>query len=314
MYNFIYSTSNIYAPYCLVSMRSLLENNPDLKPSHFYVLSNDIDESNKQKMEELCEEYNCMLSIIDCIPVIESIFEDGAILNFNPSSFLRIFIPQILPELDKALFLDSDTLVFQGIKELYDTDISDYYCAMSFNMPIYSTMLNEAQLDFDSGYYNAGVILLNLELWRQDNIQGRILRYYFSHGGNFPTDDQSVINAIVSHRTMVIPYKYNAMIGTFYWSYKKFCSINTEIGKKSYAEYMEAKSKPVIVHFNGPGVRPWEHLCAHPYSKDYQRVLKTLYPRYNLVWHNGGFIWNIAQFLKHKVVDTSECYIRKGNQ
>ena len=46
------------------------------------------------------------------------------------------------------------------------------------------------------------------------------------------------------------------MIGTFYWSYYKFCKINIKIGNKTKLEFLEAKHKPVIVHFNGPGVRP----------------------------------------------------------
>lgn len=300
----------MYAPYCLTSMSSLLKNNPDLRECCFYILSNDISAAMRDKMELLCRKFNVKLQIIDCNPVIRSIFEGGK-LNFNPASFLRIFIPQILPEIDKALFIDSDTYVCSGIQELYETDISNYYCAMSYNMPIYKEMLQEAELSRSAGYFNAGIMLLNLKAWREDKIQQRILQYYYDHGGNFPTDDQSVINAIVAESTLVLPYRFNAMIGTFYWSYKKFCNINSEIGKKTKEEFMEAKNQPVIIHFNGPGVRPWEKLCGHPYSRIYLNELMSVNPDYKMIMPNGSMIRCIGQYCKHKVIDKIECFINR---
>ena len=136
---------------------------------------------------------------------------------------MRIFIPQLLPrEVDKALFSDSDTYINYGIKELYDSDITECLSCMSYNQPIYKEMLKEASLNKEDGYFNAGIILINLEKWRDRNIQSEILDYYYKQGGNFPTVDQSVINAIVGKETKVLPYKYNSMIGNFYWSYKNF--------------------------------------------------------------------------------------------
>ena len=311
MYNFIYSSSNIYAPYCLTSMGSLLKNNQELSECCFYVLSNDITTAMKEKMEALCRSFNADLHIIDCNPVIKEILEGGGKLNFNPSSFLRIFIPQILPQVDKALFIDSDTYICSGIKELYETDITNYYCAMSYNMPIYKEMLQEAQMKSTAGYFNAGVILLNLKLWREKEIHKRILQFYHNHGGNFPTDDQSVINAIVAEETLVLPYKYNAMIGVFYWSFKKFCKINTKIGYKTKKEYMEARQRPVIIHFNGPGVRPWEKLCGHPYTRVYTKELMSVNPEYKRKMPEGSIQKNIGQYFKHKIVDKIECFVNK---
>ena len=77
MFNFIYSSSNMYAPYCLTSMSSLLKNNPDLRECCFYILSNDISAAMRDKMELLCRKFNVKLQIIDCNPVIRSIFEGG---------------------------------------------------------------------------------------------------------------------------------------------------------------------------------------------------------------------------------------------
>ncbi len=181
-------------------------------------------------------------------------------------------------------------------------------------MPIYSEMQKEAGLSADQGYYNAGIILLNLKAWREQRVQERILDYYYINGGSFPTDDQSVINAIVSKQTLTLDYKYNAMIGTFYWSYKKFCQINQIAGIKTKYEYDNASVHPVIVHFNGPGVRPWEKWCAHPYSKKFRECMFRMNPDIALSVSSKGIKYSVAQYIKHKVFDSVERIVNKGWQ
>lgn len=313
MYNFIYSSSDEYAPYCLTSMHSLLRNNKDLCDVKFYVLSNNINNQTKDLMRRICDQYSAKLTFIDCKSTIYGIFASGGKLNFNPSSFLRIFIPELLPNcVEKALFIDSDTYVNTGISKLYNTNISGYLCAMSYNQPIYRGMLREASLEDGEGYFNAGVILLNLAAWRENNIQERILEYYYAHGGNFPTDDQSVINAIVGRQTLVLDYKYNAMTEIFYWSYKKFCDMNTYIGRKTKEEYLDAKHRPVIIHFNGPGIRPWQKWCGHPYTHVFRRELKQCFPEITFYRQKRSVGYLLAQYLKHTIFEKIICIIHDG--
>lgn len=77
MYNFIYSSSDIYAPYCLTSMSSLLKNNPNLSECRFYVLSNNISSAMRDRMKSLCGSYQAELHVVDCNLVIDSIFVGG---------------------------------------------------------------------------------------------------------------------------------------------------------------------------------------------------------------------------------------------
>ncbi|MGM9861758.1 MAG: glycosyltransferase family 8 protein [Muribaculaceae bacterium] len=314
MYNFIYSTSNEYAPYCATSIKSMLLNNSDLiGGGNFFILTHDIDDNNKAILQSICADYGVAINIIDCRATIEGLFSAGAKLNFNPSSFLRIFIPEILPNLDKALFVDSDTYVGPGITDLYDINIDDAPCAMSCNMPIYKEMQIEAGLSESDNYYNAGVILLNLKYWRDNNIQQKILDYYYSNGGNFPTDDQSVINALVAKKTLRLHYKYNMMIVGCYYSYKKFAAMNLTAGICTKDEYTEAQRQPVIIHFNGPGVRPWQCFCGHPYTKAFRKVLFSLYPDFKLKMPKSGRFdsrWKIyAQYFKHKFLDKLDVFL-----
>ena len=312
-YNFIYSTSNEYAPYCATSINSLLINNSDMISEGevaVYILSHDLDERNKKVLSSVCVNYNAKIKIVNCKDKVLELLSCGAKLNFNPSSFIRIFIPQLFQDVDKALFVDSDTYINGSLKEMYDIDLTDSPCAMCCNSPVYREMQEEANIDIAEPYYNAGIMLMNLKYWREHNLVDRMLQFYFSKKEGFPTDDQSVINAFVASNAVRLPYKYNMMIVIAYSSYKKFCSINLPVGCCAKKEYVEAQESPAIIHFNGPGVRPWEMLCAHPYTKMYRKMLFSLYPDIKLTSHRGK-VYLLAQYFKHKIVDNIEKIINK---
>lgn len=82
MYNFIYSSSDAYAPYCVTSITTLLKNNPDLTDAHIFVLSNAISDKNIRIMKWRCNEYKAKLSIINCADKIMNIEAGGGDTKF----------------------------------------------------------------------------------------------------------------------------------------------------------------------------------------------------------------------------------------
>ncbi len=89
MYNFVYSSSDQYAPYCLVSMASLLKNNSDLNDVNFYILSNDISDKNRDIMKKLCDDFSASLNIVDCDETISQILRGGVHLTLMFQAFLE---------------------------------------------------------------------------------------------------------------------------------------------------------------------------------------------------------------------------------
>lgn len=307
-YNIIYSSSDEYAPYCLTSMLSLLTNNTDLERIRFFVLSNGISDEMKNLMTSFLETEKSNIIFIET-EVLKSKLKDLK-FNFNISSFLRIFIPDIMPkDIEKALFIDSDTLVFNGIKELYETNIEEKYCAAVLDQPIWKDLCEESKISVDDGIINAGVLLLNIKLWREDKVKEQILEFYFNNGANFKTDDQAVINAVCRSKMVILPYKYNAMRNIFYFSYKKFYYMNYPVGRRGLKEYNEAKTHPVIVHFNSPDIRPWEKWCAHPMCSAFREEFIKHTDKLNLKSPKASTLKCVLKYIKHKIFDKIESTI-----
>ena len=122
----------------------------------------------------------------DCFSVIIKICEADKYKNYierinqkthvTPTSLLKFELPNILPDVDKLLYLDSDIIVKGDLEELFQIDIKDYYLAAS---PEIWRNLDKywAGEDFsieNSFYFNSGVLLYNLNLMRIDNISSSL--------------------------------------------------------------------------------------------------------------------------------------------
>jgi hypothetical protein len=78
----------------------------------------------------------------------------------------RIFLPDLLPEVGRALYLDVDTIVLRSLSPLWALDLRDHYVAAVTNVPE-RHMLGHAEELGGAGpgdYFNSGVLLMNLEL------------------------------------------------------------------------------------------------------------------------------------------------------
>lgn len=310
IYNICFSSSNIYIPFCISAISSLIENNKELLRDdlRIHLLSNDISEENIKLLRRLLNKYNIPLQIVDVQKFKDKIEELGIKLEFNISSVLRLFIAELLPNNDKVLFVDSDTYISNGIKELYDIDISGYPCGMVQNQPVFEKLLRECDLEKDSPYYNAGVMLINLKYWRENKIQEKLLECY-KNKGHFSVDDQGVINCVLAKSTLPLPYKYNAMKPIFSCNYKRFCNVNLPQGFASGEEFWEAKKSPVIVHFNGPALRPWESWCGHPYTKQFRKHLHMHFPDFKLWKSSKSRMFVFKQYIWNRFINRIYNYI-----
>ncbi len=109
-YNIVFSSSNIYIPFCMAAIDSLLSNNEDVIGGvTINVIDNGIDIANLSKLKKLCDGFKAGLRIIKTDDLKKKLESSCLSFNFNISSALRVFIADWFPNEDKVLFIDSDT-------------------------------------------------------------------------------------------------------------------------------------------------------------------------------------------------------------
>jgi lipopolysaccharide biosynthesis glycosyltransferase len=247
--NYIYPAS--------VAVFSMLQN---AKPNTFYKLyafvPNDFSETNKSKLLSLHELFkNFNLEFVDMGECYKNAFVSGHIKN---PAYYKFNIPDILPQFDKCLYCDVDTLILNDLGEMYDFDLHGKGLGGVADRPRYEIKSSRAKYFPDTfvsrtdKYINSGILLYDLAVLREQNLVQKLTEYLASHPSPI-YHDQSAINEICYDQITDIPVKYNIM--TFYNFGPSFKSSKTNTHGYSPEEWEEAMENPTIIHY--AGLKPW---------------------------------------------------------
>ena len=143
--------------------------------------------------------------------VQESVRVTYKALRLPPASMYRYFIADLLPEYNKAIYLDIDTIVTRDISPLLN---------FKLNNPIGA--LVEMQLEFldnvqykDHAYFNAGVMVLDLEYWRENNVSEKLVELSKKITMWTSAGDQDVLNLFFRNNFTSMPINFNYLINMY---------------------------------------------------------------------------------------------------
>lgn len=256
---------NNYVQYCSVVIASIIYNNKN-EDITFHLLSDGITIENKKKLQSWLFSYKNKSVVFHKIDISKfKEFPLGQSTYLNMSTYYRLAMPSLLPDIKKILYLDCDVIVNQSLKDLWDVDISGYACAgvrdrINDSIRLY----NRLHYPMSDGYVNAGVLLINLEKCRQDNIFEKSISIARKESDKLKNHDQDLINKIYHGQIKMLPFKYNLLEYYLYtedWLY---------MDRKYYAEIIEACKSPTIIHFCMPQ-KPWHYECINPYKELYYK-------------------------------------------
>lgn len=275
----VYATNESYLMPLSVSVISLLDNAETSTFYDIYILSGGI--SGKQKTDFLnaihgisennasyksnesknatvrqeSREHDFRISFID---VDRNIFGHLKLYteHLDLQCFYRLLIPGLLPHVDKAIYIDCDTIICKDLSELYTRNMNMYYvmgvkaAAFMANNRFEVRKLQELGIPSMKQYINSGFLVMNLANMRRDSIQDKFLELA---NRNFMQEDQDVINVACYDHIRHLPLKYNVMIKYFGTD-----EHSNEVGKQVYSpdEIAEAMSSPVIIHYANK-TKPW---------------------------------------------------------
>lgn len=117
---------------------------------------------------------------------------------------VKCFLTKLITE-DKILYLDVDTIVMDNLNELWDTDINDYAFAGWREKP---EAVKHAQIKMNkSQYVNAGVLLMNLKLIKDNKFDDKMVKYLNNNNLKYP--DQDALNIICDGYIKYFGAEYN---------------------------------------------------------------------------------------------------------
>ena len=202
----------------------------------------------------------------------------------------RLFAPKVLPEsVERALYLDCDTIVCGSIEPLYETELGECLAGMVMEPTVYQEMKETIGMKPEDAYFNSGVILMDLARWRAEDVLKKLLDFYGAHAGSLFACDQDTINGALRGKICSLTPKYNFFTNYRYFRYqtlKKLCAAYEEVGEQAF---YEAKRAPVVIHYLGDE-RPWIRGNHNHYKKYYKKYL-TRTPWKDMPLTEGKFLY-----------------------
>ncbi len=271
--NIVYTSDDNFVPQISAGIASVLENNRKASV-HFYIMSKGITEEHKKMLKSFVACYSQEIDIIELPPtevLCGKAIDTG---GWNDIVLSRLFLDTLLPEeVDKVLYLDGDTIVRQDISRLYDTDLSEHVLAAAVEPTVPADRKEVLGLEPDANYYNAGVLLINLKLWKERDTGHRILAFFDEHGGQLFANDQDAINGCLKDEILPVHFTYNFCNTYYFYAYR---AVNKWMNPDQRAPkdvYKAVCKDPAIVHFLGEE-RPWRHGSRHRFGADFFKYYK----------------------------------------
>lgn len=237
-----FAVDDNYIPFLAVTIKSLIANSSKENNYALKILYTKIGEENQKKIKKY-EQENISIEFMDVTEHVEKIMSKLYTRDyFSMTTYFRLFIPDLYPQYDKAIYIDSDTVLKADIAEMYNIDIENYLIgavqdgAVASIEPLHAYVEKVVGVADYHNYFNAGVIIMNLKELRQHKFQEKFL--YLLETVKFSVaQDQDYLNRICKGRVKIIDSGWDAMP----------------------MEPLRMSDEDLkIIHFN-LGAKPWHH-------------------------------------------------------
>lgn len=185
-------------------------------------------------------------------------------------SWSRLLLPHVLSDVDRVVYLDADVLVRAPLRPLIDVDLSGAPVAAVSNVIARDMQAHVRSLGIDplGGYFNAGVLVMDLAEWRRRSLTEACERHARANPDGRPWFDQDALNVVCRDDWHRLHPRWNAMNSL--WSWGDLAAVTYPADQPD-----EARDAPAILHFEGGGfAKPWIHLSPHPHAETYRAVTR----------------------------------------
>ena len=216
--NLFFSCDENYIPFFAVTLQSIKNHASN---DNFYSIKvlhgNTIKFTTQESITKLFESQNFEIQFVDISQQIKPFFSNLHTRDYySKSTYYRLFIPNLYQEMDKALYLDSDIVVLDDVANLYNVDLKDNYVAGVHDQAVeiipefQEYVVNRIGVKKQEDYFNAGILLMNLEKLRKINFQEKFIEL-LNRVTYVVAQDQDYLNTICKGHVLLLDKSWNTM-------------------------------------------------------------------------------------------------------
>ena len=255
-----------------VMMVSVCENNPETDVVFHIIVDDNVSAEDQQDIKDIAASYvgKSVVFYKANEAMQKESFPKGIIRpDITKTAYYRLYLAELLPrEIDKVLYMDGDVIVRHSLLPLWNTDFGENaVAAVTDSSSGCIEFYNRLHYPFELGYFNSGVLLVNLRYWREHQVLNDFVSYMENHADSINFWDQDVLNVVFCDKKVLIPLKYNLQHPFLFEKTDAYDYWKLE------QEVLEAREDPCIVHFTSRW-KPWRIYrrgWVHPFSSTWDK-------------------------------------------
>ena len=242
-----------------VAIRSLIDSSGADTALCIYVVTYGLEEEQERELLRLGGE-KAALHLVrgdgcfseDSFPVTESRYRVA-----TKAALLKFYLPELLPELDRLLYLDGDIIVRRDLSELASLELGDHLAAAVRDLP--QVFYERRLLGETRDYFNSGVMLLNLRQMRAEGLTERLVEARRACAED-KLMDQNVFNRVMAGRVLQLPFLYNVCYANLRRRWRRehmWAKLNEAYGT-DFRTLGQICRAAAIIHYSS-GEKPWKY-------------------------------------------------------
>lgn len=232
--------NDAYVPYASVTIKSIMDNAKPNDKIVVHIFSDYLSDANVKLLKRWNVEFHIITD--DCV------FQGIDTSVWSIYTLYRLFLPKYLSgDIHKVLYLDCDVVVNENLDELFEIDLSGKAFGgcldpQTNNKEVFTRLGYESS----KGYICAGVLLMNLDFWRENDLSNRVVNYMKSNPDKIIFLEQDALNYLCCDNKIILPLSYGVQVPFF----------RDERFIKEYTSDINVLiDSPAIIHY--AGYHPW---------------------------------------------------------
>lgn len=216
-----FSVDENYAPYLSTALASLIEHTSENYQYNLHVVHHNLTRRSLRKIQKLdLGRENVNIIMTEMQETLSGISDRKSTQlkadYFTPTIYYRIFLPEMFPQYEKGVYLDSDIIVNDDIAKLFETDLNGNLVAATVDMSTQGDELLCRYFDEVVGvkhdkYFNSGVLVIDFEKFREEEFCEHFLYLLNKYDFDTVAPDQDYLNAMCAGRVEYLDAAWNAM-------------------------------------------------------------------------------------------------------
>ena len=245
--NVVLATNDAYGLYCATAVRSLLAAAAEPSAYVIHVLTTGLSSRAFGIMDRVARSHQALLKIHEI--ELGDVGKLPTLKHISADTYSRILAPDLLPKVDRFIYLDCDVVVTDDLTPLHDSDMHGAVVAgvVHRNANFAAEFVARHGLSAPVDYVNAGVLLIDAAAWRREAATPAVIDWVTRNQSIVAFADQCAINHHFRNRIHLIHPRWNVEAR----HYRERLN-----GVVFDADMQAAMQDPAVIHYTGP-IKPW---------------------------------------------------------